>query len=117
MKTLKFDKDYLRNMYGDCDEDIAGIISEFMTEYESMDRELTLAFEQNDVQKLMQLLHKNSSGFTYIGFAEISEEMKKLYQKCSAITNLSSISEDFNSLKEMLAACMKVCHTEIAKMK
>lgn len=102
MKTILFDHEVLANLYGDCQDSLNEVFSEFLNGYEPMKQGLSSAFASGNLFTLKRLLHYYGPSYMYLGMPRMSEMFKNLEQKCAQAGNHFELSAEFAELIRMV---------------
>jgi HPt (histidine-containing phosphotransfer) domain-containing protein len=109
MKTIQLDKGVLQNLYGDCQDSMIEIFSDFLTDFTETRQNLSSAFDSGNLSSLKRVLHFHGPSFMYLGLPEVAALFKSLEQKCAQVDNHFSVSKDFEELVQILdGSWMKV---------
>ena len=91
MEKTTFNKPYLYNLYGGSEEDILFVLNEFLTGYDEMLQSLVKYFSDSTFVKFREELHKHSSGFTYVGFEEITNTINSFSLRCKSAKAVADV--------------------------
>jgi hypothetical protein len=109
MKTIQLDRDVLQNLYGDCQESMTEIFSDFLTDFSETRQNLISAFDSGNLLSLKRTLHFHGPSFMYLGLPEVAAAFKAMEKKCLESDNHFSLSKDFNELIEFVdGSCNRV---------
>jgi hypothetical protein len=100
MKTIQLDREVLQNLYGDCQESLVEIFSEFLTSYSEIKHNLFSAFNSGNLSSLKRVLHFHGPSFMYLGIPQVAAMFKDLELKCSGLDNHFALSKDFSELMQ-----------------
>ena len=98
MKTIQLDRDVLHNLYGDCQESMIEIFSDFLTDYSETRQTLLSAFDSGNLLSLKRVLHFHGPCFMYIGLPDVAAAFKTLEKKCLEADNHFLLSKEFSEL-------------------
>jgi len=113
MKKILLNKDYLFSLYGDAEQDIFFILSEFSKDLPLIKENFIVCFKQGDLQLLGRSLHNNYPGFAYAGFPEISAQIKIILERCKSITKIEDINSEFEELLSNIDQCKEICAAQM----
>lgn len=100
MKTILLDREVLHNLYGDCEESMMEIFSEFLASYAETKQTLFSAFESGNLNTLKRVLHFHGPSFMYLGIPEVAVMFKNLESRCTEEDNHFALSPDFAELMQ-----------------
>ncbi len=109
MKKIILNKDYLFSLYGDAEQDIYFILSEFSKDIPAIKENFIACFKQGDLQLMRHILHNNYPGFAYAGFPEISAQIKKILERYKSIFKIEEINTEFEELLFNIDQCKETC--------
>lgn len=102
MKTILIDNEVLSNLYGDCQDGLNEVFSEFISGYEAMSQNLSTAFNSGNLSSLKRLLHFHGPSYMYLGLPQVADMFRQLEHKCTEAGNHFVISADFIHLKNVM---------------
>lgn len=102
MKAILIDSEVLSNLYGDCQDSLNEVFSEFINGYEAMSQNLSSAFNSGNLSSLKRLLHFHGPSYMYLGLPQVAEMFRQLEHKCTESGNHFVISADFVQLKAIM---------------
>lgn len=111
MKTILIDKEALLSLYGDCQDSLNEVLSEFIRSYQETKQNLSTAFSSGNLQSLKRLLHFHGPSFMYLGLPQVAEMFKTLENKCIQAGNHFMVSEDFSALMKAI----EISYQEVLK--
>ena len=100
MKTIQLDRGVLQNLYGDCQDSMIEIFSEFLTEYPEIRKTMFAAFESGSLSSLKRVLHFHGPSFMYLGIPGVAAMFKDLESKCSQVDSHFALATDFAELMQ-----------------
>ena len=100
MKTIQLDREVLQNLYGDSQDSMIEIFSEFLTGYYEIKQTLNSAFESGNLSSLKRVLHFHGPSFMYLGLPDVALMFKTLEQKCTQVVAHFSLSKEFAELMQ-----------------
>ena len=100
MKTIQLNRAVLQNIYGDSQNSIIEVFSEFIAGYPEIRKTLFSAFESGNLRSFKRVLHFHGPSFNYLGLPEVADIFNNLKLKCSQVDNHFSLSKDFAELMQ-----------------
>jgi predicted SnoaL-like aldol condensation-catalyzing enzyme len=113
MKSIKINWEVLQNLYGDCQESMSDVFSEFLSSYTETKRNLVAAYESGNLISLRRQLHCNGPSFMYLGMPEVTDIFKKIEVKCNDVDNHYLLAADIANLLNALDESYTVAADEI----
>ncbi len=111
MKTIHLDRNVLQNLYGDSQDSMIEIFSEFITEYAAIRQSMFAAFESGNLTSLKRVLHFHGPSFMYLGIPEVADMFKALETKCTQVDNQYALANDFAELMQTIErSCSEAQH-------
>jgi hypothetical protein len=117
MKTIQLDRDVLQNLYGDCQESMTEIFSDFLNDFTGTKQNLISAFNSGNPISLKRTLHFHGPSFMYLGLPDVATAFKSLEKKCLETQNHFSLSKEFAALLEMVDGSWKIVKSEMENLK
>ena len=102
MKTIQLDRDVLLNLYGDCQESMAEIFSDFLTDFSETRKNILSAFDSGNLMSLKRVLHFHGPSFMYLGLPEVAVAFKSLEKRCCEVESHFAVSKDFAELLQAI---------------
>lgn len=100
MKTIQPDRAVLQNIYGNSQNSMIEVFSEFLAGYPEIRQTLFTAYESGNLRSLKRVLHYHGPSFMYLGLPEVASIFNNLELKCSRVDNHFSLSKDFTALMQ-----------------
>jgi hypothetical protein len=117
MKTIQLDRDVLQNLYGDCQESMIEIFSEFLKDYSEIRQTMFSAFESGNLLSLKRVLHFHGPSFMYLGMPDVATIFKGLEKKCTIVEFHFSLSKEFAELMQTMDECWVSVKDEMENLK
>jgi hypothetical protein len=117
MKTIQLDRDVLQNLYGDCQESMTEIFSDFLTEFSETRQNLVSAFDSGNLLSLKRVLHFHGPSFMYLGLPDVATAVKTLEKKCLESDNHFTLSKEFAELMEIVDGSWMTVKNEMEYLK
>jgi len=117
MKTIQLNRDVLQNLYGDCQESMIEIFSDFLTEFTETRQTLFSAFDSGNLSSLKRVLHFHGPSFMYLGLPEVAAMFKSLEQRCTEVDIHFALSKDFAELVKTVDGCWMRIRNEMEYLK
>lgn len=102
MKKIYIDEEVLQNLYGNCQDSLNEVFSEFVSSYETMKQSLSSAFASGNLSSLRRLLHFYGPSYMYLGLPRITEMFKNMEHKSAQSGNHFALSSDFSELIQVM---------------
>ena len=102
MKTIQLDRGVLQNLYGDCQDSMIEIFSEFLTEYPEIRKTMSSAFESGNLLSLKRVLHFHGPSFMYLGIPDVAAMFKDMESKCTQVENHFVLAAEFAELMQII---------------
>ena len=102
MKTIQLDRDVLHNLYGDCQENMTEIFSDFLADYTETRQNLLSTFDSGNLMSIKRVLHFHGPSFMYLGLPDVATAFKSLEKKCLESDNHFTLSKEFADLIKMV---------------
>lgn len=99
---MLIDSEVLSNLYGDCQDSLNEVFSEFISGYEEMTQNLSTAFNSGNLSSLKRLLHFHGPSYMYLGLPQVADMFRQLEHKCTEAGNHFIISAEFIQLKNAM---------------
>jgi hypothetical protein len=117
MKTIQLDRGVLQNLYGDCQDSMIEIFSEFLTEYPEIRKTMSSAFESGNLLSLKRVLHFHGPSFMYLGIPEVATMFKDLEKKCAQVDSHFALAVEFADLMQTIERSCLQARNEMEYLK
>ncbi len=115
--SAELDRNFLQSLYeGDLQYAIE-VFENFLVDTKKESDDLKKLYEENDVKKIRQTLHKVKPTFAFVGLTSLTEEVEEVISSCDQATNISEVEPGCSNLLNKFENSFRLIQAELERMK